>query len=88
MKADFFWRTAGGGRECEFRCDVPETATVAEMLAIAGALAPVNLHQRTGRAGVYQIQTDLGIYNAPSVGTDVRSPRTTFKTWEQLDEEN
>jgi hypothetical protein len=88
MRADFFWKTQnripGRGRECEFTCVVPVDATVAEMLTIAGRLAPVRLDARHGPHGVYQVQTDLGIFTAPT-GVDVRSPRTTFSTWDELE---
>lgn len=91
MRADFFWRTQNRvpsrGRECEFTCAVPRGTDPALMLVIAGALAPVRLDQRHGPHGVYEIQTDEGIWRAPD-GADVRSPRATFKTWEQLEAED
>ncbi|MEN6605947.1 MAG: hypothetical protein ABFD60_01790, partial [Bryobacteraceae bacterium] len=74
--ADFFWRTAtkSGGRECEFSYSVPVDATVQQMLEGAFAAGcPAHLELRHGSHGVYQIQTDLGIYDVSQLkAADVR----------------
>ena len=88
MQADIFFRTFNKIPERQnvqvVTVDVPHDATVRDMVAAAAAACGKALLSRNGRIGVFEIQTDLGIWDREDEGC-VLNGAVRFRSWEQLE---
>lgn len=91
MNADLFYRSWNGHTKTksvkETSVEVGEEMGFAEILAAATEQTGVQFARRGG-LGVFQIQTDAGIW-ARTDGTEgvLQAHNVTFKSWEQLEAE-
>lgn len=90
MNAQVFYRTfnrvAGRSRAQVVDVVVPAAATLQDMVAAAARICGRRLLARSGRTGVFEVQTDAGLWTTPDEGGCVLTQRAQFQTWEQLDE--
>lgn len=99
MKADLYHYTETGRRPWleqvargahSIRIEVPETASLVDILSAAYA---AGLSKGSQRSGVFEVQTDAGIYQHHNPEFRERSygkldpDKAVFKTWEQLEQE-
>lgn len=96
MRADCFYRRYNRDRArmfsarnvAEVLVEVPVDASLADILAAAYSAARKVPGDRA--TGIYEVQTDLGIYRSSDercidLTTAVGRARVSFRTWEQLD---
>lgn len=91
--AQIFYRTfnrkTGVGQVCCVTTHVAHGAPVATILAAGCMESGVALLSRYGQIGVYEIQTDEGIWSHPGEAERcVLTKGVEFKTWDQLDRED
>jgi len=87
MRVDIFHRTyskTGNGRVLEFSIEVPKGATIDQILAAAFAQG---VPKGGSSSGIFEIQTDEGIWSIGSTAKVLRPGNAVFKTWDQLEEE-
>jgi len=88
MNADVFSRTfsstPGAGRVREARIQVPATATLDQILAAAIAAGMNKGGRGRQQGGIFEVQTDLGIWTTDDGGKLVAG-HARFATWEELE---
>jgi hypothetical protein len=93
MLATVFFRTSnrvpGRGRAVTLSVEVPAGADLQTILVAASTKHRVALLSRFGQTGVFEVQTDAGVWAHPD-GSErcVLTKGVQFKTWEKLDAES
>lgn len=104
-RADVFYRKLNTRRPSVGLVSIPIPAGLAvdafpglvALLALASQACGVALNQRQGKLGVFEVQTDAGIWDAADAGALItydrraekmrQRPATRFRTWEQIEAE-
>lgn len=90
MRATIFWRVYDSKNHCPgraLRADInaPEGTSWQGLVELGEIATGLKLSGK-GSMGVFEIQTDEGIWSTES-GRPLKPRTAVFKTWEQLDQE-
>ncbi len=87
MRADVFYKTynrvVSRARTLYVVVEVPETATLGEILAAAFA---AGCPRGNRGSGVFEIQTDLGIFDT-TTARSLTDRNARYRTWDEIDAE-